>query len=113
MYRAKDAGRNRAVVFEPSMGALVRGRVELDRALRQALGRGELDVAYQPIVDLVTGTLLGFEALARWNRPGRRPVDPRRVHRGSRGQRPDPADRRLHHGPRARRAAALARRLAA
>jgi diguanylate cyclase (GGDEF)-like protein len=76
MYRAKDAGRNRAVGFEPSMGAIVRGRVELDRALRQALGRGELDVAYQPIVDLVTGTLLGFEALARWNRPDEGPSTP-------------------------------------
>ncbi|MGN6299892.1 MAG: putative bifunctional diguanylate cyclase/phosphodiesterase [Angustibacter sp.] len=76
MYRAKDAGRSRAVPYDPSMGEVVRGRVTLDRALRQALGRGEMDVAFQPLVELATGRLLGFEALARWNRPDGGPCTP-------------------------------------
>jgi diguanylate cyclase (GGDEF)-like protein len=68
MYRAKDAGRRRAVAYDPSMGEHVRRRVELDRALRQALLAGEIQVAFQPIVKLSTGRLVGFEALARWQR---------------------------------------------
>jgi diguanylate cyclase (GGDEF)-like protein len=76
MYRAKDAGRSRAVCYHPSMGEVVRSRVTLDRALRQALGRGEMDVAFQPLVELATGRLLGFEALARWNRPDDGPCTP-------------------------------------
>ncbi len=76
MYRAKDAGRSRAVAFDPAMGEVVRSRVTLDRALRQALGRGEMDVAFQPLVELATGRLLGFEALARWNRPDDGPSTP-------------------------------------
>ncbi len=68
MYRAKDAGRRRAVAYEPSMGEHVRSRAELDRALRQALLTGQIDVAFEPIVRLATGRLVGFEALARWQR---------------------------------------------
>jgi diguanylate cyclase (GGDEF)-like protein len=69
MYRAKDAGRRRAVAYDPSMGEHVRRRTELDRALRQALAARDIDVAFQPIVKLATGRLVGFEALARWQRP--------------------------------------------
>jgi EAL domain-containing protein (putative c-di-GMP-specific phosphodiesterase class I) len=69
MYRAKDAGRRRAVAYDPSMGEHVRRRAELDRSLRQALTAGEIDVAFQPIVKLTSGRLVGFEALARWQRP--------------------------------------------
>ncbi|GAB3596369.1 hypothetical protein GCM10027446_23140 [Angustibacter peucedani] len=76
MYRAKDAGRSRAVAYHPSMGEVVRHRVALDRALRQALGRGEISVAFQPIVELASGRLVGFEALARWDRPDGGPSAP-------------------------------------
>ncbi len=76
MYRAKDAGRRRAVAYDPSMGESVRMRVELDRNLRQALVRGEMDVAFQPIVELVSGRLAGFEVLARWNRADGGPCTP-------------------------------------
>jgi diguanylate cyclase (GGDEF)-like protein len=68
MYRAKDDGRRRAVAYDPSMGEHVRQRVEIDRALRQSLAAGDIDVAFQPIVRLASGRLVGFEALARWNR---------------------------------------------
>jgi diguanylate cyclase len=76
MYRAKESGRARAVVYDESMGALVRERVLLDRALRHALLGAELSVVYQPVVELATGRLLGFEALARWDRPGQGPCPP-------------------------------------
>jgi diguanylate cyclase (GGDEF)-like protein len=70
MYRAKDGGRRRAVAYDPSMGEHVRRRAELDRSLRHAVTAREIDVAFQPIVKLATGRLVGFEALARWLRPG-------------------------------------------
>jgi diguanylate cyclase (GGDEF)-like protein len=69
MYRAKDDGRRRAVAYDPSMGEHVRQRVALDRALRHAVLSGEIEVAFQPIMKLATGRLVGFEALARWQRP--------------------------------------------
>lgn len=76
MYRAKDAGRSRVVAYDPSMGEIVRGRVQLDRSLRQALGRGEMDVHFQPVIELATGRLAGFEALARWHRSDDGPCTP-------------------------------------
>jgi diguanylate cyclase (GGDEF)-like protein len=69
MYRAKDDGRRRAVAYDPSMGENVRERVALERELRHAVAAGDIDVAFQPIVKLATGRLVGFEALARWQRP--------------------------------------------
>jgi EAL domain-containing protein (putative c-di-GMP-specific phosphodiesterase class I) len=50
--------------------------VALDSALREALARGEMDIAYQPIMRLANGAVAGFEALLRWNKPGRGPVPP-------------------------------------
>ena len=70
MYRAKAAGRNNLRWYDASMGADGSDKLVLSSALQQALDRdGELSVAYQPQVDLPTGTLVGFEALARWSSP--------------------------------------------
>ncbi len=71
MYRAKGAGKGRHAVFEPAMHAALVARLELEADLRRALeapAAGGLWVAYQPIVDLRTGRVQGFEALARWDR---------------------------------------------
>jgi diguanylate cyclase (GGDEF)-like protein len=66
MYRSKDAGRNAVTVFDISMLERVARRVELERRLRQALATGQVVAYYQPLVHLPTGTVAGFEALARW-----------------------------------------------
>jgi diguanylate cyclase (GGDEF)-like protein/PAS domain S-box-containing protein len=70
MYRAKAAGRDKIISFEPSMREAVVGLVELERQLRQGIGRGELLLHYQPIVELPSCVPIGYEALVRWNRPG-------------------------------------------
>src|SRR5213078_1399032 len=69
MYKAKDRGRNGYAFFDASLHERVRTRVSLEQALRGALERGELSVHYQPIVDQPTDTLIGFEALMRWDHP--------------------------------------------
>ncbi|MFI5936397.1 putative bifunctional diguanylate cyclase/phosphodiesterase [Actinoplanes sp. NPDC051494] len=69
MYKAKDSGRNAVALFDPSMRDVVRDRVDLEQALRGALERGELYANYQPIIDLRTGELDGFEVLMRWQHP--------------------------------------------
>ena len=67
MYAAKAGGKNRHLVFVAEMGEAVRRRMELENDLRLALDRNELEVAYQPIIDLGSGELLGTEALLRWH----------------------------------------------
>ncbi len=76
MYEAKRQGRGRYEMFEPSMRKRVHDDVELENDLRQALDNGELHVAYQPVIDLRTGHLVGMEALARWQHPRRGAVSP-------------------------------------
>ena len=66
MYRSKDAGRNAVTVFDTSMLERVARRVELERRLRQALSAGQIVAYYQPLVQLPSGNVVGFEALARW-----------------------------------------------
>ena len=70
MYRAKEAGRGRFEIFDETMKQWVADRVELESALRQAIPRGELRAFYQPIVQGSTNTVVGVEALIRWQRPG-------------------------------------------
>ena len=76
MYTAKARGKGRYARFDGDMHGLVARRMELEADLRAALERDELAVAYQPIFSLRTGSLTGFEALARWNHPVHGPVGP-------------------------------------
>jgi diguanylate cyclase (GGDEF)-like protein len=69
MYKAKGAGRNAYALFDTTLRDHVRDRVKLEQALRGALERGELAVHFQPIVDLASDELDGFEALMRWQSP--------------------------------------------
>lgn len=76
MYKAKATGRGRFVVFDGMLHAEVAQRVRLESDLRRALARAELSVAYQPLYDLSSRRVIGFEALARWMHPDLGPVSP-------------------------------------
>ena len=69
MYHAKSTGRNNFQFFAAAMNTRVSEHLELENALRQALGRGEISLHYQPLVDLASGELSGCEALMRWHSP--------------------------------------------
>jgi diguanylate cyclase (GGDEF)-like protein/PAS domain S-box-containing protein len=71
MYRAKSSGRACHVVFNRGMHQFVMARLQLESDLRRAIERGQIEVHYQPFVDLTTGTVIGLEALVRWNHPRR------------------------------------------
>ncbi len=75
MYEAKDAGRDRVAVFDPRQRAGARQRFELHAALRDAVDRELIEVAYQPVVALDSRRVVGVEALARWTWAGG-PVSP-------------------------------------
>jgi diguanylate cyclase (GGDEF)-like protein len=77
LYRAKAAGRNRAVVFDEAMHQMAAARLDAEQGLRRALDHGELRVYYQPVIDIVTGSVVGFEALVRWDHPERGVLGPR------------------------------------
>jgi diguanylate cyclase (GGDEF)-like protein len=66
MYRAKDAGRNCLAVYDESMHERVAHRLSVETALYRALDRRELRLFHQPILDLESGDVVGFEALMRW-----------------------------------------------
>jgi diguanylate cyclase (GGDEF)-like protein len=78
MYRAKARGRAQVQPFTAEIRTAAEQRLDLRRALRQALSCDELEVRYQPQVDLVTGSLAGVEALPDWERPGKAPLTPAR-----------------------------------
>jgi diguanylate cyclase (GGDEF)-like protein len=67
MYHAKATGKARYVLFDRHMHEQVTARLEMENDLRHALERGEMLLNYQPVVSLNDATLVGFEALVRWN----------------------------------------------
>ncbi len=75
LHRAKERGRSRCELFDPSLHARMLDRLELETDLRRALDRGELRVAYQPILSR-RHEVVGFEALLRWQHPVRGLVSP-------------------------------------
>nr|WP_321445441.1 EAL domain-containing protein [uncultured Cohaesibacter sp.] len=76
LYHAKRMGGDRIEPFRPSLRQQGRGRSSLDKDLVAALDRKEIDVVFQPIVNLQDRMIKGFEALARWNHPQRGPIPP-------------------------------------
>lgn len=76
MYKAKEHGRACYQVFDVRNDAPALMRLQLENELRQALERQEFVVYYQPLVDLASGTIAGFEALARWAHPRHGLVSP-------------------------------------
>ena len=69
MAHAKRLGGNRCEAFRPSLREHGRSLIAVEADLRRALERDELTVYYQPIINLQTGALSGFEALLRWDHP--------------------------------------------
>ncbi|HUO26787.1 MAG TPA: EAL domain-containing protein [Candidatus Aquilonibacter sp.] len=69
MYTAKEKGRNTFMFFTAEMNREALERLELENALRGALEKHELFLVYQPQMDIPSGTILGLEALLRWNHP--------------------------------------------
>jgi len=76
MYKAKQAGKNRAELFESSLQETAMDRLELSTDLRSAIDTGELFLLYQPIIDLETEEIVGLEALVRWEHPTRGTLGP-------------------------------------
>jgi predicted signal transduction protein with EAL and GGDEF domain len=76
MYLAKSQGKCRVVEYERSQGDVAVARLQLRTDLQQATDLDAFTVAYQPIVELATGDVRGFEALLRWSHPTRGPVGP-------------------------------------
>ncbi len=71
LHQAKAQGRNRYTIFDATMRAQVLEQLHLEAALRRAIEREELRLHYQPIIALNTCTIVGFEALLRWQHPQR------------------------------------------
>ncbi len=67
LYRAKDSGGGEHCRFEPALHASAEERRQLEVALRKALGRDEMELHYQPVVDARSEKVVSFEALVRWN----------------------------------------------
>jgi diguanylate cyclase (GGDEF)-like protein/PAS domain S-box-containing protein len=76
MYRAKERGRGRCEMFDAEMRARAVRRLEIERELRHALDREELELHYQPVIALGSGEIVGLEALVRWKHPERGVLDP-------------------------------------
>ena len=69
MYQAKDRGRNNVQMFSQIMNRKLKHRVAMEASLRDALRLKQLDVHYQPFVNLQTRKVVGLEALMRWRHP--------------------------------------------
>jgi diguanylate cyclase (GGDEF)-like protein/PAS domain S-box-containing protein len=76
LYEAKREGKGHHVVFTPGMHQQAKNRFALINDLRRALVAGQISMHYQPIIDLRTTGVVGFEALMRWQHPERGPVSP-------------------------------------
>jgi diguanylate cyclase (GGDEF)-like protein/PAS domain S-box-containing protein len=78
MYAAKESGRGRHEVFQHEMARELGELLGIEHELRLALERGEFSLHYQPMIDLTTTSVVGVEALIRWQSPTRGEVPPSR-----------------------------------
>ena len=103
MYHAKQRGRGRFEIFDPSMHHGALERLQIETELREGIEQGEMRLHYQPVIDLHNGDIGAVEALVRWQHPTRGLLPPGELHTGGRGDRADRPARRM--GARARRCA--------
>jgi diguanylate cyclase (GGDEF)-like protein/PAS domain S-box-containing protein len=78
MYQAKDKGRNNFQMFSPAMDKRLKERIAIESSLRTALQSRQLEVHYQPIVEIETQHVVALEALLRWKHPSHGYVRPER-----------------------------------
>ena len=78
MYQAKDRGRNNYQLFNPSMDRKLKERMAIETSLRVAMQNHQLDVHYQPIIDIQSNNVFAMEALLRWKHPTHGFVPPER-----------------------------------
>jgi diguanylate cyclase (GGDEF)-like protein/PAS domain S-box-containing protein len=78
MYQAKDRGRNNFQLFSPVMERKLKERMAIESSLRAALQARQLDVHYQPIVDIASHRVVALETLLRWRHPAHGFVPPDR-----------------------------------
>jgi diguanylate cyclase (GGDEF)-like protein/PAS domain S-box-containing protein len=71
MYQAKEAGKNRYMLFDKDLNQAIREQLQVEAELQQALEQQEFVLHYQPQIDLKTGKVTAAEALLRWNHPER------------------------------------------
>jgi diguanylate cyclase (GGDEF)-like protein len=69
LYRAKESGRNTYRFFDAAMEVREKARFQMEQDLRDAVGMQSFHVMYQPIADVETNAVVGFEALLRWDHP--------------------------------------------
>ncbi len=76
MYKVKETGRKRYIVYDQLMNEVFTERVNIEKHLHAALENNEFELYYQPQLDLISGRITGLEALLRWNSPELGSVSP-------------------------------------
>ena len=76
MYAAKETGKHRYVFYQPEFTEKAENRLQIEHDLRLTIDNDELELHYQPQIDLRTGRMTGVEALVRWNHPTRGMIPP-------------------------------------
>lgn len=76
MYQAKKEGRSSTSFYRPEMDRTIKRRLLIDNALRNAIFAEELQIYFQPIIEITTGDIIGAETLLRWENPGLGSVTP-------------------------------------
>lgn len=79
MYQAKLEGKNGLFYFRDYLTTTAEENLSVEQALREAIGRGEIDVHYQPVVELATGRMVSVEALLRWRHPELGEIEPEKL----------------------------------
>ncbi|MBO6526380.1 EAL domain-containing protein [Erythrobacter sp.] len=76
LFAAKDKGRDTLAIYDEALDRVARERREIESDLREVIARGQLNLHYQPVIDLDSGRVAGYEALLRWYHPQRGIVTP-------------------------------------
>jgi diguanylate cyclase (GGDEF)-like protein len=76
MYAAKEEGKHRYAFYQPALTSLAETRLQMEHDLRLALERDELELHYQPQIELQSGRMIGVEALMRWHHPAKGMIFP-------------------------------------